>query len=222
MTLKIVSINGNIASGKSTLLKMLKQEGYNVYLEGLNRGKWGNVLELYYKNPKRYGFLFQMKVLADMKQTYESIRGLSDPGDEVDKKEQYVFIERSCIDCLAFTHVIYQNGDMSEEEYRTFIALYELLYDPPTIILPLKLSPVICFERCKARGRECEKTVSLKYLETVQKNTERVMTGDNQIKIINLDVCGKTTREIVSMVEQSLSLPSSTAHGVPPTYKVPP
>ena len=52
---KVVSINGNIACGKSTLLRALKDNGYEVVTEGLNRGEWGNVLELYYENPKRYG-----------------------------------------------------------------------------------------------------------------------------------------------------------------------
>ena len=69
-TLKI-ALEGNIASGKSTLLRLLEDEvGYIVVPEPIS--KWqgvapmgakscgGNLLELFYKDPQRWGLTFQM------------------------------------------------------------------------------------------------------------------------------------------------------------------
>ena len=51
---KIV-IDGNIGSGKTTQLDLLEQQGkYNIKKEPIE--KWP--LDLYYSDPKRWGFLF--------------------------------------------------------------------------------------------------------------------------------------------------------------------
>lgn len=195
----LICINGNIASGKSTLLRSLEKRGHRVVLEGLDRGQWGNILELYYRDPQRYGYLFQTRVLADMKKTYGFLKKEGTQGD------QNVFVERSPLDCMAFSHVVYENGNMSEEEYTTFKLLYEMLYDAPRVIISLNLSPKVCFERCKARGRPCEKEISLEYLETVERCTNRVMKKNPHLDIRYLDVYGKSTSQIVNMVENILS-----------------
>jgi deoxyadenosine/deoxycytidine kinase len=194
----LICINGNIACGKSTLLKSLEKRGHRVVLEGLDRGQWGNILELYYRDPQRYGYLFQTRVLADMKKMYGFLKK-DDPGE-------MVFVERSPLDCMAFSQVVYENGNMSEEEYTTFKSLYELLYDAPRVIISLNLSPKVCFERCKARGRPCEKEISLEYLESIERCTNRVMKNtSNNIDIRYLDVYGKSTSQIVQMVENMLT-----------------
>jgi hypothetical protein len=68
---KRIALEGNIAAGKSTLLRLLEDEvGYLVVPEPIS--KWqsvspsgskscgGNLLELFYTDPKRWGFTFQM------------------------------------------------------------------------------------------------------------------------------------------------------------------
>jgi len=200
---KVVSINGNIACGKSTLLRALKGNGYEVVMEGLNRGEWGNVLELYYENPKRYGYLFQTLVIAEMKETYRALRKRQ---DEV--KQGVVFVERSHIDCLAFATLVHKNKDMSDVEFKTFLRIYNLLEEKPDVIMFLDLSPEICFERCKARGRECESGITLSYLAGVDKCTRQLVFDkektSNGVPVMKLDVLGKSTSEIVSEVESIL------------------
>ena len=193
---KIVSINGNIACGKSTLLKRLRSRGYEVVMEGLNRGKWGSVLEMYYKSPERYGYLFQTLVVAEMKETYAGIRTR-----QYDAKNGVVFVERSHLDCMAFAKLVYENGHMSREEIETFKRLYDLLLEQPDIVISLDLSPEVCFERCKARARKCESEITLSYLRGVDQFTEMVMEENakrsNSPVLMRLDVLGKSTNEIV-------------------------
>ena len=199
--MKIVCINGNIASGKSTLLKRLQSRGHDVVLEGLNRGKWRDVLSMYYTSPERYGYLFQTLVLAEMKETYAAIRKrVREPANP----EGIVFVERSHLDCLSFAMLVHRNGHMSKEEMATFKQLYDLLLEQPDVVITLELSPKVCFERCKARGRQCETDISLSYLIGVDLFTKQIMEENSKLPNspvhIKLDVFGKSTDTIASAV----------------------
>ena len=68
---KRIALEGNIAAGKSTLLRLLEDEvGYVVVPEPISRWQCvsptgakscgGNLLELFYNDPKRWGLTFQM------------------------------------------------------------------------------------------------------------------------------------------------------------------
>jgi deoxyadenosine/deoxycytidine kinase len=204
----IISINGNIACGKSTLLKALKEKGHNVVLEGYDRGKWGDVLNMYYKNPKPYGYLFQTVVIAEMKETYESIREeskfIGTSSDDI------VFVERAHVDCLAFAQLVHANGHMTNTEYETFKKLYDSLLEQPDCIITLNLEAEVCFERCKARARACESGITLEYLKGVQRSTEKAMlTNSMQVNaptLMSVNVLGMSTDEIVNEIEDLVEL----------------
>lgn len=63
-----ISIEGNIGSGKSTILKIIRQHFPELTIldeplvEWQNVGEKGdvNLLGLYYQNPQRWGFTFQI------------------------------------------------------------------------------------------------------------------------------------------------------------------
>ena len=68
---KKIALEGNIAAGKSTLLRLLEDEvGYVVIPEPISRWQsvtptgskscGGNLLDLFYRDPKRWGLTFQM------------------------------------------------------------------------------------------------------------------------------------------------------------------
>jgi predicted ATPase len=125
MTL-IISVNGNIACGKSTLLRALEKRGYAVVMEGLDRDEWGNVLSMYYKNPKRYGYLFQTLVAAEMKETYAALRAGKYEKFTEKKDPKVIFTERSHVDCLAFAKLVWRQSNMSNVEYQTFKRIYNM------------------------------------------------------------------------------------------------
>lgn len=63
-----ISIEGNIGSGKSTILKVIRENFPELMIldepltewENVGDNKNINLLELYYKDSKRYGFTFQI------------------------------------------------------------------------------------------------------------------------------------------------------------------
>ncbi len=200
---KIISVNGNIACGKSTLLRSLKEKGYFVVMEGFDRGEWGEGLSLFYKDPVRYGFLFQTIVLTEMKETYKHLRESGKFG-----KDDIVFVERSHLDSLAFTRLARENGFLSLLEHDTSRRLYDVLVEFPDVNIYLDLSPEVCFERCKSRARECESNITLDYLKGVRKHTiktmHEMMSSEAAVKMIKLDVFGKSTDEILQTVLKSV------------------
>ena len=93
----VISVEGNIASGKSTFIKFFEiycqvnNITCEVILEPINL--WNNVencginlLKLYYKNPKEYSFIFQTYVYSTL---IDQVKSLSNCCKEI------VVIERS-------------------------------------------------------------------------------------------------------------------------------
>lgn len=60
-------IDGNIGAGKTTQLDLLESSGYRVRREPIEQ--WP--LELFYSDPKRWGFMFQTTVLVSFRDDYE-------------------------------------------------------------------------------------------------------------------------------------------------------
>jgi len=167
----IICINGNIGSGKTTVLKKLQDAGFSVYFEGIDRGAWCNLLGKYYDNPKEYSYLFQTVVLADMKELHDWILSTH-------KKDEIVFVERSHADCLAFCKLIIDEGNMKEEEFEVFQRLLNLLYVSPDIHITIEVPPKICLDRLLYRGRTSETSVSLDYLKKIETYTTECLKMD--------------------------------------------
>ena len=58
----VISIDGNIASGKTTVLKIIERKGHIVFYEPFEENPW---LPLYYKDPKKYALNAQIWFIAE-------------------------------------------------------------------------------------------------------------------------------------------------------------
>ena len=94
--MKIV-IDGIIASGKSTQLNLLEKRGFTVKREPIE--KWP--LDLYYSDPARWGFLFQMLIL----QTLETLPG-------------FVIYERSPLSSKEVFWEIMEKTEIEDQVYK--------------------------------------------------------------------------------------------------------
>ena len=79
----IITIEGNIGSGKSTIINNLKDK-YNVIEENVK--DWKDWLSNFYKDKKKYSFGFQMQVLLSQMKLSEILK---------DNKNNINIIERS-------------------------------------------------------------------------------------------------------------------------------
>lgn len=168
-TLRVI-VEGNIASGKSTLLHKLQQlPSIEVLLEPVD--KWrnlsgGNIIGRMYEDAHRWGYLFQSYVLLTMMELHHK---------EVDcpmaMLERSVFSARYC-----FVENLHKSGVLDDMEYGCYCQWFDhiLKKDPPHIdlIVYLRSSPEVCYERLQERGREEEKPVTLEYLKALHDRYE--------------------------------------------------
>lgn len=194
--LKRVSIEGNIAVGKSTFAKLLQSacSDWEVMAEPVN--KWqsiqtvtakgpdappqttiSNLLEMMYQDPKRWSYTFQTYSCMSRLRTQlqpPPARLLQSQGTPVQVYERSVYSDRYIfalnmfeLDCINSSEwAVYQ-------DWHTF--LMEQFGQQVELegIIYLRASPQTCLQRLKRRGRAEEEGIKLDYLETLHVQHER-------------------------------------------------
>lgn len=164
---KIFCIDGNIGSGKSTILDEIKHRGYIVYKE--NMEEWMPLLTLFYDNPKRWMFTLQVQIMMSMKKQYDDIY------DKV--SEPFVFIERSPLSTLLFVKNGIRNGYLTVEETEVFTKIFNKNFWAPDKVFYVDTPVDICFSRSQKRARQCEKSIQIKYLQQLHDEYKNMYTS---------------------------------------------
>lgn len=187
---KIFCIDGNIGSGKSTILDELKNRGYTVFKENLE--EWMSVLTLFYQKPKRWMFTLQVKIATSMKKQYDEISyHISDP---------YVFVERSPLSTLLFIKNGIRNGYLTFEEIETFTEIFNQNFWVPDNIFYVDTPVDICFQRKQKRDRTCEKSIEKNYLQQLNDEYKNMYTSSHFIGVQTID----GTRDVKTITNEIL------------------
>tara|TARA_B110000858_G_C17790909_1_gene469854 strand:+ start:1740 stop:2321 length:582 start_codon:yes stop_codon:yes gene_type:complete len=175
----MISIEGNIGSGKSTVLSKLSEKGYTVLPEIVKKWNKEDWLNDFYESPEENGFSFQMKVLYSH---------LSKEND-IKKTNYPIFTERSAYTSHnCFGRLLYEDELISKRNYYLMNDYYESFCKLPTKIIYLKTDPKVCLERIKTRGRETEINISIDYLNKLHlKHENFLITTPPDCDIITLD-----------------------------------
>lgn len=155
----ILSLEGAIAVGKSTLLEKLETSSlanrYHLVILREPVKRWQNVkganlLEKYYQNPRKFAFVFQNHVLETRA---EMMVGLPEDGE----KEVLVIMERSWhSDFHCFAKMHYNAGNFMHLEYTLLQEHYEQIcrHCPPVDgVVMLRLPVEAMMSRLALRGR---------------------------------------------------------------------
>uniref|UniRef100_A0A6C0JSU1 Deoxynucleoside kinase domain-containing protein n=1 Tax=viral metagenome TaxID=1070528 RepID=A0A6C0JSU1_9ZZZZ len=149
----ILSIDSVIGAGKTTLLNKYKKmyPQLTIIQEPVEKWVASGLLERFYEDPKRYVFQLQQFIMASFHDQLE---------EAFKKNAKYILMERGPLACFCvFSHIHYQNGMMTEEEYRKMEvdhyayerALRERGYVLDHIYLATPLD--VAMERLTARNR---------------------------------------------------------------------
>jgi len=167
---KIISIEGNIASGKTTLLKNLKEyykdNSSIVFLkepvdewEKITDENGNSMLQKFYANQDKYSFSFQMMAY---------ISRLAIVRNAVKKNSNAIFItERSLFtDKHIFAKMLHDQGKIEDVNYQIYSNWFdEFAQDFPIhSIIWVNTEPEMCHERIHKRARLGEEIISIDYL----------------------------------------------------------
>jgi deoxyadenosine/deoxycytidine kinase len=170
---KLVSLEGNIGAGKSTIINQLKE----IYKDNTDivflleptdtwetfRDKQTNttILHKFYEDQRRYAFTFQVMAystrLSLMRKTIRE-----NPDCKV------ILCERSLdADKEVFAKMLREYGLMEEVEHAIYLQFFREYSNEISLdaILYLDVSPEICFERIRQRAREGEMAITVAYLK---------------------------------------------------------
>ena len=193
----IISVDGNIGSGKSTKVRDLenyyKEKGRtDVIFIQEPVDSWNSVvdengvtiLSNYYKDQKRFAFRLQMLAY---------ISRLALLRNAIKKGYKYIITER-CVgtDRNVFSKMLYDKGDIEHDEYIIYKKWFnEFISDVPIgAIVYIKASPEICLERVNIRAREGE-NIPLEYLKECDKYHDEWINSEQIPKLVidaNIDL----------------------------------
>lgn len=194
---EIVSIEGNIGSGKSTLMKYLKDYFKNndhvIFLkepvdewEKIKDNNGKTILEKFYEDQEKYSFPFQMMAyisrLNVLREALKSINPLS-------HKKYIIITERSLYtDKLVFAKMLYESGKMEHVNYQIYLTWFQTFLEefPVHKVIYVKTLPEICHQRIISRSREGEENIPLDYLTSCYRYHEDMMEFFSN-NIINSD-----------------------------------
>ena len=206
----IVSIEGNIGSGKSTFVNYLKNNMDNVILLQEPVDEWTkitdnedeSILSKFYKDQHSYSFSFQMMAyisrLALLKKT-------------VEENPNSIIITERCLltDREVFARMLYNEGKIEEVNYQIYLMWFNTFYDdfPISRFIYLRTDPETAFERVKKRSREGE-TIPLEYLTACHHHHEQWLYSSKYTKdVITIDAnCDESyMSQWIEQVKQSYS-----------------
>jgi deoxyadenosine/deoxycytidine kinase len=178
-----IAIEGNIGSGKSTIITRLCQEKrIPVFLEPVH--EWKDWLTLFYQDSARWGLAFNLHVLLTFNQW---------------KNNEFPAVyERSPISNKnVFTQLAYEQGRMNELEMTLFSTMYGKLAWEPDIVIYIRTDPEVSMKRMEKRARSCESSVPLEYLRDIHNKHECLFNNGHKVMNTTMSKNNKTTIYIV-------------------------
>jgi deoxyadenosine/deoxycytidine kinase len=190
----IYCIDGNIGAGKSTILRGLEKYGYFVFQEDLS--DWGELLNRYYHDKKRWMCTLQLSILHSMHQQYKAIKNLQYP---------VVFVERSPTASMIFVENGIRQGFMDSEEARVVKNMHAVLKWHPDTSFYIDTPVEICQERVLQRQRTCENGIGTDYLKMVHDGYTECYRNLPCVKINGNDDVENIISQIVEVVRRKTS-----------------
>jgi deoxyadenosine/deoxycytidine kinase len=169
MPIQYITIEGNIGSGKSTLVNILNtrygndkrvcflQEPVNVW-ETITDENGTTILELYYKDQDTYSFSFQ--IMAYISRLSKLRKAISEGYD-------IIISERSLeTDKNVFAKMIYNDSNISKIEFDIYLMMFKEFQEdiPKQQIIYLRTDPNIAMQRIEKRGRIGE-NIPIEYIK---------------------------------------------------------
>jgi len=182
--MNLIVIEANIGVGKTHLTgEIAELLSATPWLEPVETNPY---LELYYKDPKRWGLEMQYYLMSrrfeDHQKAIESIWRTQKP----------CVFDRSIYGDLAFAILNHEIGNIDDLGWKAYTRMRNMMFRfllAPQFCIYLDCEPGVAFGRIQHRGRECETGITLEYLEGLQRAYAVVLEDleNRGTKIIRID-----------------------------------
>jgi deoxyadenosine/deoxycytidine kinase len=198
-TTNIVYIEGNIGTGKSTLLDALKAKYASDPTVGFldePTACWDKIadrqgmtiLEKYYANQTKYAFSFQMMAF---------ISRISSMRAALKKNYRILISERSVYtDSEVFAKMLFNDGKIEDVEYAIYMTwIHEFIGDLPAgKFIYVQADPSVSFQRVGIRNRPGE-VIPLTYLENCHSYHDEWLLNRNTSPLLVLNANSDTQKD---------------------------
>ena len=175
---EFVCIEGNIGSGKTSLVERMSRE-YNgrMLLEQFEDNPF---LPLFYNNPERYAFTVE---LFFMTERYKQLQNHISNQDLFSSK---IFSDFSFIKTLLFAR-----KNLQDEEYKLFQMLFSVLnksFPKPDLLVYLHRDVKHLLKNIRERNRSFENNIGDEYLLTIQDSYFEYLRNITSFPVLILDL----------------------------------
>lgn len=177
-----IATAGNIGSGKTTLTRMLA-ERYK-WVPRFESVDFNPYLEDYYKDIARWSFGLEVYFL---KQRFKDLVAIQ-------QSRETIVQDRSIFEGVyVFTANNKAMGNMSDRDFDTYMELFGLMMDTvkyPDLMIYLRAPVPHLVRNIQKRGRSCEQTMQLEYLENLNQRYEDFIFNKYEGRTLVVDVEG--------------------------------
>ena len=198
-----IAVEGAIAVGKTTLLPKLHSvfASHNIDIdlvlepvdkwvnwEGKNES-W-NLLDMMYKNPKKFASTFQMAAAISKIQSLQ------------DASKPYRLVERTLL-CRekVFIPLLVENGFLTDLEQSLLAHFFTMVKNHEGVVADvrvyLRTSPEIALTRIQKRNRQGEEDLSLDYLTKLHSYYDEWLLRLDNVVVVNADDFDNVIPEVI-------------------------
>lgn len=180
----IISIEGNIGSGKSSVIEKLKKNYPDFYYLQEPVDVWTNntdengktILDLFYENNTRWAYTFQNLAYITR---IQQILAVKDKYDVI-ITERSIFTDRN-----VFAKILEQDGHINKIEKSLYDQWFELLKKDVKVdgYIYIKADPKVSHERIRKRNRQGEENIPIEYLEKLHQAHNEWLIRENTTNI---------------------------------------
>lgn len=172
---KLYIVDGNIGTGKSTILKYLKtihSNDKNIIFLQEPVDEWKTIIDEngndiitnFYENQEKYSFSFQILAYISRLNLINEILA--------NNKNSIIISERSLYtDKEVFAKMLYDTKKIEKINYSIYLKWFNSFLNNYIIegIIYIKSDPIICYDRIMKRSRTGENSIDIKYLNSCDK-----------------------------------------------------
>lgn len=176
----LISIAGNIGSGKTTLTTQLaKHYKWEPHFEDVDDNPY---LNDFYNDMQRWSFNLQVYYMTSRISKIQEIR----------KGKKTVIQDRTTYeDAYIFAPNLHSMGLMTTRDFETYFSLFKLqesFITPPDLLIYLRASVPTLVNQIQKRGRDYEESIRLDYLKRLNERYEAWISTYDQGKLLIVDV----------------------------------